>query len=248
MWKNWKEVLLTELRFLCLLPARPDLTRLGNHYLALALGTSWMAGLGRYWDHPKAEWWQYAGLGSVAYVFVLALILWLLFKPLKPAHWSYRGVLTFVGMTSPPALLYAIPVERYVDLHTAQSINVWFLAVVAAWRVILLALYLRRAGGLDWHTTLVAVPLPLALIVATLASLNLEHVVFRVMAGLREDERSPHDAAYGVLLALTYLSVLLSPFLLMFYASNIYHRQSELKKAEKRARAEARANAQATED
>ncbi len=51
-----------------------------------------------------------------------------------------------VCLTAPPALLYAIPVERFFDAATARNINTGFLAFVAAWRVALLAFYLMR-----WH-------------------------------------------------------------------------------------------------
>jgi len=218
---DWKEVLVTELKFLCFLPVRPDMKRLGHHYLFLAVGTAWLAGLGRYWDHPSAQWWQYAGLGSVAYIFVLALIVWLLFMPLGPKNWSYRNVLTFVGMTSPPAILYAIPVERFMDLAAAQSINVYFLAIVALWRVVMFVLYLVRSAQLKFSLVLFTAPLPMALIITTLAMLNLEQAVFNVMAGLHDANRTANDAAYGILFMLTVLSVYGSPILLTMYLVQI---------------------------
>ncbi len=218
---DWKEVLVTELKFLCFLPVRPDMKRLGLHYLFLAVGTAWLAGLGRYWDHPSAQWWQYAGLGSVAYIFVLALIMWLLFMPLGPKNWSYRNVLTFVGMTSPPAILYAIPVERFMDLAAAESINVYFLAIVALWRVALFVLYLTRSAQLKLNVVLMTAPLPMALVIATLAMLNLEQAVFNVMAGLHDANRTANDGAYFILLMLTVLSVYGSPILLMMYLVQI---------------------------
>ncbi len=211
------EVLRTEARLLAFRPVKPDMARLGRHYLALGFFFTWLAGVGRYWDNPRAEIWQTLGLGSVAYVLVLAALLWLIVLPLGPRNWSYRGVLTFVTLTSPPALLYAIPVERFFSLQAAQTINVWFLAVVALWRVVLLFLYLKRSAGLNAVATTVAGLLPLVLIVAALAALNLEHVVFRIMGGLAEDERSANDAAYLVLLVITSLSVYLTPILLITY-------------------------------
>ncbi len=218
------EVLVTEGRFLALQPVKPDFARLGNCFLALGLISAWLAGVGRYWDNPRADLWQTLGLGSVAYVFAMALILWLLIKPLRPQNWSYRSVLTFVGMTSPPAILYAIPVERFSTLETAQIINVWFLAVVAVWRVILLVLYLVRSAKLSGGTVLIAALLPLVLIVSALAALNLEHVVFRLMAGLAEEERSANDAAYAVLVVITYFSFFASPILLFAYVGAVIHR------------------------
>ena len=224
--ENWKEVFFTELKFLCFLPVRPDMKRLGNHYLAFALLASWVAGLGRYWDHPNAEWWQYAGLGSVAYIFILALILWALIRPLRPANWSYRGLLVFIGMTSPPAIFYAIPVERYFDLETAQSINVWFLAVVALWRVLLYTLYLRRSAKLTWRRIAIAVPLPLILIVGTLTMANLEHAVFEVMAGMRDVEYTSNDEAYKTVILLFFASFYVFPFLVIAYGVAIGHDRS----------------------
>lgn len=219
-----REVLVTEGRFLAFRPVKPDFARLGTHYLVLGLLSAWIAGIGRYWDNPRAELWQTLGLGSVAYVFVMALILWLLLLPLRPENWKYKSVLTFVGMTSPPAILYAIPVERFVTLDTAQTINVWFLAIVAAWRVVLLFLYLSRSAKLSGGTVLIATLLPLVLIVSALAMLNLEHVVFRIMAGLAEEERSANDAAYGILVLITYFSFFASPVLLIAYVLAIYRR------------------------
>lgn len=216
-----REVITTELKFLAFRRVKPDLENLGNYYLALGLITAWLAGVGRYWDNPRAELWQYLGLGSLTYVFFLALILWLLIMPLKPENWRYKSILTFVGMTSPPAILYAIPVERYFSLSTSQTINVWFLAVVATWRVILLFQYLMRSAKLSGFTVFVAALLPLVIIVSSLAMLNLEHVVFRVMAGITEDEKSANDAAYMILLLITYFSFMASPVLLIAYITMI---------------------------
>ena len=139
--------------------------------------------MGRYWDHPNANWWQYAGLGSVAYVFVLALFLWAIVAPLRPRNWSFVGVLIFVTLTSLPALLYAIPVEKFMSMENAQGTNVIFLAVVATWRVGLLVAFLRRAAGLTRAGVAVATLLPLTIIVTALVVLNLEKAVFEIMGG-----------------------------------------------------------------
>lgn len=186
--------------------SREDLAALGNRHLALGLACVWLVGMGRYWDHPKAHALQYAGVGSVIYVFALSLLLWLIALPLKPRDWTYRRTLTFVALTSPPAALYAIPVERFLDLPTARAVNAWFLAVVAAWRVALYAFYLRRWGGLDVLRLLSALLLPLMLVVTVLTMLNLERAVFEIMASA-PTPGTAHDGAYGVLIALTLASV-----------------------------------------
>lgn len=186
-------------------------------YLLVGLGFTWLAGVGRYWDNPRAGLFQHLGLGSVVYVFVLAFIVWALLLPLRPRFWFYRNVLVFVTMTSPPALLYAVPVERFLPLDLAQSTNAIFLAFVAAWRVGLLVWFLRRVAGLTGVTVGVATLLPLSLILVTLTALNLEHVVFQLMAGNGPDAPSGNDVSYAVVAVLAYLSVLASPVLLVVY-------------------------------
>ena len=218
-----KELLLTEAKFLSFRKIKPDFKNDGNYYLAFGIIASWLAGVGRYWDNPRADLWQYLGLGSVAYIFVLALILWLVIMPLKPANWSYKTVLTFVGLTAPPGILYAIPVERFMSLEGAQQANVMFLAIVALWRVALLFQFLRTSAQMRGVNILVALLLPLVLIVSTLTMLNLEHVVFKIMAGLEDHERSQNDAAYMVLVVITYFSAMATPVLLILYAAMIYN-------------------------
>lgn len=216
-----KKIATDELKFLLFRPIKLDRSIL-NWYLAFGICFSWLCGIGRYWDNPRAELWQYLGLGSVAYIFSLALILWLLIYPLEPQHWSYKSVLLFVSMTSPPAILYAIPVERFMELGAAQTANVWFLAVVATWRVALLVRYLSTVAGLSGGAIVIATLLPLTLIVSSLTALNLEHVVFKIMAGLEDHEKSANDMAYGILFLITYFSVFTFPLLLVGYLVLIF--------------------------
>jgi hypothetical protein len=226
-----KEIFQTELKLLTFKNVKIDIEASGNYYFFFGLVMTCLAGMGRHWDNPRAEVWQYFGLGSVMYVFVLAFVIWIIIKPLKPQNWSYKGVLIFVMLTSPTGFFYAIPVERYFSMDTAQTMNVWFLALVALWRVILFFLYLKRVAKLKSIVIVTAMLLPLVLIVASLTALNLEHVVFRIMAGLTEDERSANDASYGVLLLITYFSIFLAPFLLLSYFSSIYilHKKPKVK-------------------
>ena len=187
-------------------------------FLIFGLFFTWLAGVGRYWDNPRAYLWQHLGLGSLIYVFVLALIIWGMLIALRPKNWSYRNVLLFVTLTSPPAILYAIPVERFMSAGAAESTNIWFLAIVAAWRLALYAVFLRRNAGLNAGGVIVGTLLPIAIIVVTLSVLNLEHVVFAIMGGIREDERSVNDGAYFVVIWLSLLSILLFPVLAISYA------------------------------
>lgn len=196
---------------------------LGTKHLVAGLACTWLVGIGRWWDDPRAGLVQHLGLGSVIYVFVLAALLWLVIWPLAPAVVSYRAVITFVSLTSPPAILYAIPVERFFSLATAGRINLWFLAVVATWRVALLLRFLASVPAVGVVKGVIAALLPLTAIVTALTLLNLHRVVFSIMGGIADADRTAHDAAYGVLVMLTLLSTTLLPVLLVAYVAGIVH-------------------------
>src|SRR5215211_6002255 len=82
-----------------------------RHFIIGLIGT-WIVGIGRYWDDEGASRLQHLGLGSVIYIFLLAIFIWLIIKPFFVKNWNYFTVLTFISLTSFPAILYAIPVER----------------------------------------------------------------------------------------------------------------------------------------
>jgi len=212
-------VLRGALRLLSFRATRDELLLLDRRHLALGLVATWLVGMGRYWDSPRALLFQKAGLGSVVYVFTLATFLWLILWPLRPGSWSWTRLLTFVTLTSPPAALYAIPVERFTSLETAQALNAAFLGVVAVWRIALLFWFLKRAADLPWYAVVVGSLLPLVLVVSALALLNLEHVMFDLMAGIRPDQRTSADTAYTVILALTMVSWTALPVLLLGYVA-----------------------------
>lgn len=172
--------------------------------LGPALVATWLVGMGRYWDHPSAHLLQMLGVGSVVYVFALGALLWAVIVPLRPRRWEYLQTVTFVGLTAPPAFLYAIPVERWMTLDHAILTNAWFLALVAAWRVALLLFVYRRYAELTWPRTLVGALLPLSAIVTALFALNLEKAVFDIMGGFRQP--TANDGAYAVLFLLTLLA------------------------------------------
>lgn len=217
-------MLRTQFAFLVFRPIRISLDEDFRRWFTFILVMTWLAGIGRYWDHPSAAVWQYAGIGSVLYIFCLSSLLYLIVWPLRPSDWTYRGVLVFVGLTSLPALLYAVPVERVVDLKTAQSVNAWFLGVVAVWRVALLIRYLAVSAKLHWFVVAIVSLLLLSGIVVALTLLNLEHVVFDVMAGIREEDASPRDSAYLIVLGLAFFSLSVFPVTLVLYLGAIVFR------------------------
>jgi hypothetical protein len=185
-------------------------------HLAVGLLFTWIVGMGRWWDDAGATMLQHLGVGSVIYIFILSLILWFEVLLLRPKNWSYIHVLTFVSMTSPPAILYAIPVERFLPLEFAQLANLGFLIIVASWRVALLAYYLRVQAKLKPFAVVVTTLLPLTAIVTTLTILNLERAAFVSMGGFRGTPTS-HDSAYDFLGVLTALSILIFVPLVISY-------------------------------
>lgn len=200
-----------------------------KHFIAGLIGT-WLVGIGRYWDDEGASLLQHLGLGSVIYIFVLAAFIWLIIKPFFVENWNYFTVLTFISLTSFPAILYAIPVEQFVSIKLANNINVWFLAIVAAWRLSLLFNFLKRFTQLSYGNIVTVTLMPICLIITTLTILNLHRVVFNIMGGMRNP--SPHDGSYMVLMFLTVISAILSIPLIVLYiigVSNSYRsRQNKL--------------------
>jgi len=214
---SWREVLDTTARLLTFRAKHAELNALINKHLILGLVCTWIVGIGRYWDNPRVGFLQHLGIGSVVYVFVLSLLLWLIAWPLRPKNWTYLRVVTFVSLVSPPAIIYAIPVEKVFSLNSANEINTWFLAVVSLWRVALLIYFLAISAQLDILSVFLATLLPLTLIVNALTALNLEKAVFALMGGL--GGRTPNDDALATLWILSLLSmVIFIPLLLLYLA------------------------------
>ncbi len=197
-----------------------------KHFIAGFIGT-WVVGMGRYWDDPGASLLQHLGLGSLIYLFVLASFIWLLLLPFKLENWNYFTVVTFIGLTSFPAIFYAIPVELIVSNELANSINVWFLAIVAAWRLGLLYYFLKHFTGLSRGNIFTVTLMPICLIISTLTVLNLHRVVFNLMGGVRNP--TPHDSSYVVLMILTGASLILTIPLLIAYGVGIYNARQKMK-------------------
>jgi hypothetical protein len=223
--RNLGEILATAASFLCFRPVVPDLKRLRFGYIATGLVFAWLAGVGRHLEDDRAELWQRLGLGSVAYVVAMALFLWLVLWPLRPKNWSFTTVLVFVGMTAPPAWLYAIPVKHLYSFATASTWRELSLLIVSIWRVSLLAVFLKRAAGLRGGEIAIAVLVPLAVIVVVLTELNLDHIVLHWMMGRTYDyERSFNDAAYGITILLAFPAMMFSPILLIAYVLLVFWR------------------------
>ncbi|HEX8250102.1 MAG TPA: hypothetical protein VF599_18150 [Pyrinomonadaceae bacterium] len=210
-----KQVISDVFRLLTFRASRAEMLDFGWAHFAFGLISTWLVGIGRYWDNPKAEFLQQLGVGSVVYIFALSLLLWFVVKPLRPKDWSYFYVVTFVALVSPPAILYAIPVQMFFGIDRANEINVVFLLVVSIWRLALLVFFLKRFAALKLGYVLVATLLPVTMIVFALVMLNLEKAVFSVMGGFAE--HTPNDEAFAVLALISFFAMLAFPVLLVSY-------------------------------
>lgn len=220
-------ILKTILRLLFLKLKREEMLNFNKKHFIVGLIGTWIVGMGRYWDDPGAKLLQHLGLGSVIYIFVLAFFIWIIVKPFLIDNWSYFIVLTFISLTSFPAIFYAIPVEKFVTIGTANTINVWFLAIVAAWRLILLYYFIHHFTKLSVLNILTITLMPICLIITVLTILNLHRVVFNIMGGIRNP--TSHDEAYGVLIFLTGISMILVLPLLISYIFGVSKRRERVK-------------------
>src|SRR5215471_13302655 len=129
MFAQVGKAIATMFRVVTFRASREELQSLNHIHLLVGLVSTWLVGIGRWWEDPRANLFQHTGIGSVIYVFVLALFLWLILRPMGLKKIGYFHILTFVSFTSPPAVLYAIPLRHGVDLETAQTIRMALLAV-----------------------------------------------------------------------------------------------------------------------
>lgn len=209
----------------------PELLNLNRHDLLVGLLFTWIAGVGRYWDNGRAEILQVLGVGSVVYVFVLALYLWLIIWPLRTASWNYFRVLTYITLTAPPALLYAIPFQTIFPdprYEAANTLNAWLLVLVSIWRVALLCQLLLLLVKMDAYKVVISTLMTLLPIVVGLTVLNLEHAVFTIMGGIINP--SPHDVTYEILVLISILSSLAVVPVVILYIAEIVFQQMRKKR------------------
>jgi hypothetical protein len=108
-------------RFLVFQPLRGDVATHWRRYLLVGLAITWLVGVGRTWDNAYAPLWLRSGLPSVLYAIALAGFIWAIVAALRPGRWTYRNVLLMLTMTAAPGLIYAVPVEQFLNENTARE-------------------------------------------------------------------------------------------------------------------------------
>jgi len=110
---------------------------------------------------------------------------------------GYRAFLALFWLTAPLAWLYAIPYERFLDGLSAMQANLWTLALVSAWRVLLMARVLNVVMGFRGWQAFFLVML-LADAEALLALQIVPIPVWQVMGGVRQSPAEGFLAFVGV--------------------------------------------------
>lgn len=138
--------------FLYLLGDRESILELAHSRWTLLVGALLVlsAGLARNYDGEDLAREPWHLLGPFGASIVTSIGLFMLFMALATtrdprragvwARWRlYPGFLSLYWMTAPLAWLYGIPYERFLTPSGAVEANMWTLAAVAAWRVLLMA-------------------------------------------------------------------------------------------------------------
>ena len=121
-----------------------------------------------------------------------------------------------VMMTALPGIIYAIPVEMFLDPNTAGSVNMIFLAIVAGWRMALYFVFLKRVAKLPTYPQLIGWLLPPSIIVAVLGFYGMMYAIAAGMGGVREDA-DPNLATMEALAMIGLASWMALPLLIPSY-------------------------------
>jgi hypothetical protein len=121
------------------------------------------AGFAREYDHEDLlrEPWHLLipAVASVGLSFVLYAAFWPgVAGPHRPPFAAgYQAFLTAFWMTAPMAWLYAVPYERLLGAADSVRANLWTLALVAGWRVVLMSRVIAVLTGRPYAAALVVV-------------------------------------------------------------------------------------------
>ncbi len=229
-----KKALRTIWRFSTFRGTRDELVDSSIYICLVGIPLTWIIGYGRWWDDPRdLGVIIQSGIGSVVYVFLLGTLIWILSLPFKLGLRNFDYI-AFVTCCAPPALVYAIPIERMTDLQTASSYNMLALFLVSSYRILLLAWFFRKIAEAEILETTVLTILPIALIAFSLTVLEVGAQVIDIMGGFR-GEALATTAAERAVSQLGCISMLFGPlFILMWiglWANRVFYDDMEKRKA-----------------
>jgi hypothetical protein len=199
-----------------LVGSREAILRLASSRWSLALGFLFvlLAGLAREYDGEdllREPWHLAIPLGASL---ATSALLYLLVRGVAWRHGATEpplasGYLDFLGLywlTAPLALVYAIPFERFLSAGDATRANLWMLALVALWRVVLMV----RVVSVLYQTSFLSALFLVLLFADTVAVIllsNTELPIIAIMGGIRlsESESILHSTVW-LMRVLTVLS------------------------------------------
>lgn len=121
---------------------------------------------------------------------------------------SWMRFMGVFWMTAPMAWLYAIPYERWTSPVDAIKLNLWTLAIVALWRVVLMVRVIQVIYGIKGIFAFFLVMIFSDAVVFTVIT-TVPTPVIDVMGGIRQSERDALLAS--VTFSVTILSILTAP-------------------------------------
>ncbi len=203
-----KEVMANVFRFVTFRSRSEDFEKWDWRHFVVGFTGTWAVGIARNWDYPSAPFFATLGLASIAYIFILSLVLFVFAWPVSSTKRNYWHVLTMVSLTSFPGLIYGIPVEQFLDGGLAQQANLWFLIVVASWRVGLAIFYFIRGADCSLLTALATLGTPIFAIILSLIGTGRAGYVMEIMGGMNRDSSGPQyqvDSAIAMLGCFSYI-------------------------------------------
>jgi hypothetical protein len=185
----------TLLRFLA--GDRDSILRIANIPRAIWIGLLFVfaAGVAREYDREDLlhEPWHLliplvASLASSFLLYVLVhFVAWRRSAVQPSLIAGYRIFLTLYWMTAPLALLYAVPFERFLSAADAVRANLWLLALIALWRLLLMTRVIAVIYSAQ-YTAALAIVLSFADSVLLAALQFFPVPIFAVMGGVRLSE------------------------------------------------------------
>ncbi len=189
-----------------LVGSREEILRLAGSRKALVLGFLFViiAGFAREYDGEdllREPWHVLLPLGASL---VTSALLYVLVSGIAWGHGAERpslvGYLDFLGLywlTAPLALVYAIPVERFLPAAGAVEANLWLLSLVALWRVLLMARVVSVLYRVGFITSFFIVML-FADTVAAVLLFQVQLPIVAIMGGIRlsQSEQVLHNTVF----------------------------------------------------
>lgn len=173
-----------------------DCDSFNYRHLLFGLFTTWLVGIGRAWHNPRVAEFQHWGVGSLGVVVGIALLIYIIVWLLRPEHWSFFNVLTFVSLTALPGAMFVYP-------YPSGETKALLLLILSVWRVALLGVYIVRYSELEAKYCFYSIYLPCGLTLVGLTMLNLQHATFAIMG---HAPSTPDNTSYEWLLLLSILS------------------------------------------